>query len=141
MGALPSFRETIADLIDLHYADMAELDRVFGRSKDATLRRIRHAIGNRRISHLTRDFVVQFANRRAKEGAGPVTIGVDISFLGTVLESLARLFAGFHEGDEIGIGWIGFFWMQNGAAAPTARIRAKARYPIRQIMPDSFPSA
>lgn len=91
MGALPSSRETIADLIDLHYADMAELNRVFGRSKDSTLRRIRSAIGSTRVNHLTRDYIVQFAKRRAKEGAGPVTIGVDISFLGTVLEHAAAV--------------------------------------------------
>jgi len=90
-GALPSSRETLADLIDLHYADMADLHRVFGRSKDATLQRLRTSIGKTRISNITRDFLVQFAKDRSREGAGPVTIGVDMSFIGTILEHAAAV--------------------------------------------------
>lgn len=86
MGTQPVSRETLADLIDLHFADLHELRRPIGRSKEAALLRIKDSFGSTRISDLTRDAYVQFAKRRAKEGAGPVTIGIDVSFIGTVLE-------------------------------------------------------
>jgi integrase len=35
--------------------------------------------------------LVQFAKRRVKEGAGPVTIGIDISFIGTIMEHAAAV--------------------------------------------------
>jgi integrase len=86
MGAEPVSRETLGDLIDLHFADLHELRRPIGRSKESALLRIKETLGSTRISDLTRDAFVQFAKRRAKEGAGPVTIGIDVSFIGTVLE-------------------------------------------------------
>lgn len=87
----PSSRETLADIIDLHFADLHELGRGFGRSKEATLLRIKKSFGATRLTHITRDSLVQFAKRRAKEGAGPVTIGMDIGFIGTVLEHAAAV--------------------------------------------------
>ena len=91
MGATPLRRETFADLIELHFADLAEVGRVFGRSKEATLLRLKDALGDTRVGNISRDGLVQFAKRRAKEGAGPVTIGIDISFIGTVLEHAAAV--------------------------------------------------
>lgn len=91
IGIAPSSRETFADLIELHFADLAELGRAFGRSKEATLLRLKDTIGTTRISNISRDSLVQFAKRRAKEGAGPVTIGIDMSFIGTILEHAAAV--------------------------------------------------
>lgn len=91
IGKPPAARETFADLIELHFADLAELGRVFGRSKEATLLRLKDELGATRIAHLSRDGLVQFAKRRVKQGAGPVTIGIDISFIGTVLEHAAAV--------------------------------------------------
>ena len=91
MGKEPASRETFADLIELHFADLAEVGRAFGRSKEATLLRLKDSLGSTRVSNISRDGLVQFAKRRAKEGAGPVTIGIDISFIGTVLEHAAAV--------------------------------------------------
>lgn len=82
----PDSRETLASLIDLHFADLKELKRGIGRSKEHTLYRLRETIGATRLSQITRESLVDFAKRRAKEGAGPVTISIDLSFIGTVLE-------------------------------------------------------
>ncbi len=91
MGRMPASRETVADLIELHFADLAEVGRAFGRSKEATLLRLKDTIGHTNVQHVTRDMLVQFAKRRAKEGAGPVTIAIDLSFIGTVLEHAAAV--------------------------------------------------
>lgn len=80
IGQIPASRETFADLIELHFADLSEVGRAFGRSKEATLLRLKDTIGSTRVGHISRDALVPFAKRRAKEGAGPVTIGIDISF-------------------------------------------------------------
>lgn len=91
MGKPPAAKETFAELVELHFADLAELGRVFGRSKEATLLRLKDELGATRINNLTRDALLQFAKRRVKQGAGPVTIGIDISFIGTVLEHAAAV--------------------------------------------------
>lgn len=91
VGKMPTSRETFADLIELHFADLSELGRAFGRSKEAALLRLKDSIGSTRISDISRDKLVQFAKTRSKQGAGPVTIGIDISFIGTVLEHAAAV--------------------------------------------------
>ncbi len=91
VGKQPASRETFADLIELHFADMAEVNRAFGRSKESTLLRLKDSLGATRVGNISRDLLVQFAKRRAKDGAGPVTIGIDISFIGTVLEHAAAV--------------------------------------------------
>lgn len=90
-SAAPESRETLASIIDLHLADLKELGRGIGRSKEHTLFRLRQTIGATHLQRLTRDFLVDFAKRRAKEGAGPVTISIDISFIGTVLKHAAAV--------------------------------------------------
>ena len=91
IGKPPASRETFADLVELHFADLSELGRAFGRSKEATLLRLKDTLGSTRTCNISRDVLVQFAKHRAKEGAGPVTIGIDISFVGTVLEHAAAV--------------------------------------------------
>jgi integrase len=84
-------RETLGDLIDLHLEDLKELGRGIGRSKEHTLFRLKDTIGSTRLSDIDREFLVNFAKRRAKAGAGPVTISIDISFMGTVMEHAAAV--------------------------------------------------
>lgn len=90
-NAHPATCNTLGQLIDLHMADLLELKRSIGRSKEATLFRLHEDIGKTRIDLVTREFLVDFAKRRAKDGAGPVTISIDISFIGTVLEHAAAV--------------------------------------------------
>ncbi len=90
-GKRPESRETIADLIDLQLADYMELRRPIGRSKELALRRLRETIGATRVGHVSREFLIDFAKRRGKAGAGPVTIGIDVSFIGNVLEHAAAV--------------------------------------------------
>jgi hypothetical protein len=62
-------RETLGDLIDLHLEDLKELGRGIGRSKEHTLFRLKDTIGGTRLSNIDREFLVNFAKRRAKQGA------------------------------------------------------------------------
>lgn len=90
-GRPPEIRETLADLIDLQMNDYRELRRPMGRSKEAGLIRLRATYGSTPIAHVSREFLIDFAKRRAKEGAGPVTIGIDVSFIGNCLEHAAAV--------------------------------------------------
>jgi len=105
-AATPESRETLASLIDLHFADLKELGRGIGRSKEHTLFRLRETIGAARLNQITREFLVDFAKRRAKEGAGPVTISIDLSFIGTVLEHASAVHGIKVPMDEIRLGRI-----------------------------------
>jgi integrase len=84
--------ETLGDLIELHLADMADVGRAARRSKEYTLNRLKETLGNIRTSALTRESIVEFGRRRAKAGAGPVTVAVDISYLGTVLRHASAVY-------------------------------------------------
>ena len=78
-------RTTLAQLIDLHIKDMQEVNRAPRRSKAFTLQALKEALGKLRIKDITRERVIQFGRERAREGAGPATIGMDIGYLRLVV--------------------------------------------------------
>lgn len=49
------------------------------------LKALDRGLGSKRLSHLTPDDLVDYANMRREEGAGPYTINMDISKLGTAM--------------------------------------------------------
>ena len=83
---------TFADLVDLHIADVCSVGKARMRSKAATLSRLKSELGSCKIGHLDRQRSVDFGRARAKMGAGPVTLGIDI---GTIRLFLTRA-AAFH---------------------------------------------
>lgn len=60
---------TFGDLIDLHIADMKEVGKAPGRSKDATLKMLKRALGKRKLVELDRNRFIDFGKARAAEGA------------------------------------------------------------------------
>lgn len=85
-------RGRLADLIDLHLTDMAELGKPAQRSKEATLLRLKAELGSVRLAHLTRERIIDFGRQRAKHGAGPATLAIDLSFISTVLQHAAAVY-------------------------------------------------
>ncbi|WP_395066107.1 site-specific integrase [Paraburkholderia silvatlantica] len=57
-----------------------------GRSTMGALVNLKRHLGDRNAARLTADAVVNFARERAAEGAGPVTVALDVSTLGTVFK-------------------------------------------------------
>ena len=82
---------TFGDLIDLHIEDMKELGRAPGRSKDATLAMLKRELGGRNMAELDRDRIIRFGRARAEQGAGPVTLGIDIGTIKLVLSHAAAV--------------------------------------------------
>ncbi|NOT70398.1 MAG: site-specific integrase [Hyphomicrobium sp.] len=89
---LPDSVGTLGDMIDLHLTDMAEVGKEARRSKEATLLRLKDTIGTIRLPNLTRERIIEFGRDRAKEGAGPATLAIDLSFINTVLKHASAIY-------------------------------------------------
>jgi hypothetical protein len=62
-----------------------------GRSKAASLAFLELKLGRLRIPELDRGRLIQFGKERAREGAGPVTIGIDLGYIKTILSHAAAV--------------------------------------------------
>ncbi len=77
---------TVVELIDQHCEDLREVGRAPRRSKDYCLKKLKERLGHVKVENLTREFLINFGKQRAKSGAGPVTVGMDFTYLKTVSE-------------------------------------------------------
>lgn len=89
-GHAPSGRrarsaKTFGALIDLHVDDMKEVGKPPGRSKSATLEMLQRELGALRIGGLDRERLIRFGRERSKQGAGPVTLSMDIGAIRLVI--------------------------------------------------------
>ncbi|WP_243698553.1 hypothetical protein [Paracoccus alkanivorans] len=83
--------KTFKDLIDLHKEDLAEVGKKLGRSKAASLEFFTLRLGNLKPAELSREKFIKFGRQRAKEGAGPVTVGIDLGYIKTILSHAAAV--------------------------------------------------
>lgn len=67
------------------YEDHVGKVKPFGKNKKAVLKAIKAKIGHVKLRVLNEAVVRDFVDRRVKEGAGGVTIGIDLAYLRTVL--------------------------------------------------------
>ncbi len=82
---------TIADLIGLHISDLLEVGKPLRRSKCAVLEALTRDLGTVRFSDLDRPTLIEYGKKRAKQGAGPVTLSMDLSYLNTVFIHAAAI--------------------------------------------------
>lgn len=76
---------TFGELIDLHIADMKEVGKAPRRSKAATLKMLKARLGRKKLAQLDRQLFIEFGKERAKEGAGPMTLSIDIGAIKLVI--------------------------------------------------------
>jgi integrase len=81
----------VGDLIALHRADLQEVGKKIGRSKDASLNFLDERIGHLHIGELDRERLIKFGKERASEGAGPVTVGMDLGYIKTIYSHAAAV--------------------------------------------------
>jgi integrase len=89
-GESPSSRAridptTFGHLIDLHLDDMKEVGKCPRRSKAFSLDSLQRKLGKVRLADLDRERLIKFGRDRAKEGAGPPTIGMDLGYVRTMI--------------------------------------------------------
>lgn len=82
---------TLGDLVRLHLADLREVGKPIGRSKAASLRFLESRLGACKISELDRERLIQFGKDRAREGAGAVTVGIDLGYIKTIFSHAAAV--------------------------------------------------
>lgn len=82
---------TVGDLIDLHVNDMLEVGKPMRRSKSFVMESLKTQLGNVKLKELTRERLVQFGKDRSKQGAGPVTISMDIGYLKLIVSHAAAV--------------------------------------------------
>lgn len=82
---------TFGELVDLHIEDLIEIGKTIGRSKTATLDMLKRELGSKRIVELDRELLIKFGRQRAAEGAGPVTLGIDLGTIKLVLSHAASI--------------------------------------------------
>ena len=70
---------------------MCGVGRAPKRSKAYCLDLLKRKLGPVKVAYLTRDTIVTFAKDRAKEGAGPVTVSMDIGYLKSMLTHAAAV--------------------------------------------------
>jgi integrase len=73
----------MGDLIDKYLKRMAQL-KPLGRTREKTLQSLQKRFGDQPASKVTTQFLVDFAEARRAEGAGPATVLIDIGCLHTV---------------------------------------------------------
>jgi integrase len=82
---------TVGDLIDLHIGDMQSVGKAIGRSKSFSLTFLKEELGSVRLGDLGRERLITFGRKRAKDGAGPVTVGMDLGYIRTLLADGAAI--------------------------------------------------
>jgi len=91
--------KTFGELIDLHISDMKEVGKAPGRSKSATLKMLKHELGDLNMVEVDRERIVKFGRALAKEGAGPVTLSMDIGAIKLVIQHAAAVHEGRFDAD------------------------------------------
>ena len=82
---------TFGDLIDLHDEDMRELGKPPRRSKAAVMASLKTELGSVKLRALDRERLIEFGRKRAKQGAGPATLAIDLSFIRTIITHAAAV--------------------------------------------------
>ncbi len=75
----------------LHRQDLEEVSKKIGRSKDASLKFLDERLGLLRLGELDRERLIKFGKERAQEGASPVTVGIDLGYIKTILSHAAAV--------------------------------------------------
>ncbi|WP_333684808.1 site-specific integrase [Pontibaca methylaminivorans] len=83
--------KTFKDLVDLHKQDLADVGKSLGRSKAASLDFLSSRLGTLKPAELSRERLIEFGRARAREGAGPVTLSIDLGYIKTILSHAAAV--------------------------------------------------
>jgi hypothetical protein len=82
---------TFGDLIDLHDEEMREVGKPPRRSKAAVMASLKTELGSVKLPGLNRERLIEFGRKRAKQGAGPATLAIDMSFIRTIITHAAAV--------------------------------------------------
>ena len=78
-------------LIDKYVADLKKSGKTLGRTKAATLERLKRDLGELKLAEIDREGIIMFGRVRAKSGAGPATVSMDIGMIKLVMQYCAAV--------------------------------------------------
>jgi len=81
--------DTFGGLVDQYVADLKKSGKALGRTKAATLEMLKRELGELKLAEIDRERIVMFGRSRAKAGAGPATVGIDIGMIKLVIRHCA----------------------------------------------------
>ena len=84
-------KTSFATLIELHINDLKEVGRPVLRSKAMCLEKLKRDIGHEKLIALTRERLITYGKARANQGAGPVTLAMDLGYIRTILVHAAAV--------------------------------------------------
>lgn len=84
-------KDKFATLINQHIDDLATYGKPLRRSKEGVLKRLAIELGDEPVANITRERLITYGRERVKAGAGPATLAIDLSFIGTVLTHAAAM--------------------------------------------------
>jgi len=82
---------TFGDLARLHIDDMCSVGKPLRRSMAAALATLKNDLGNERVGHIDHAMLIEYSRKRAKKGAGPVTLGINIGVIKMVITHAAAV--------------------------------------------------
>jgi len=80
---------TLSSLIDRYRTELSHV--TFGRNKAAVLKSIEGNLGHLTLDKLTDDRLIQYVKERMREGAGGVTIAIDLTYLGGIYKTARQI--------------------------------------------------
>ncbi|MBG52205.1 MAG: integrase [Rhodobiaceae bacterium] len=87
----PTHIKTFGDLIDLHIRDMHEVKKPLRRSKAYTLQKLKERLGKTAFETVNREELIDYGRQRAREGARPVTLSSELSYINTIITHAAAV--------------------------------------------------
>lgn len=81
---------TLGELIDRYTSEIGAV-KPFGRNKSDVLKKLKDSMGGKTMPSLTIDALMHHVRARHAAGAGGVTIGIDLSYLGSLLATAKNL--------------------------------------------------
>jgi integrase len=84
-------RTSFGTLIEVHIKDSKEIGRPLLRSKAMCLEKLKSDLGREKLIGLTRERLIAYGKARANQGAGPVTLAMDLGYIRTILVHAAAV--------------------------------------------------
>lgn len=79
------------EIVEPHIKGLQDVRKPLLRSKAACLEKLRHQLGHERLDARARERLIESGKVRAREGAGPVTLGIDLTYIRTLLVHAAAV--------------------------------------------------
>ncbi|CAB4122483.1 XerC Integrase [uncultured Caudovirales phage] len=80
---------TLAELIQQYREELSHVE--FGKNKTAVLTALENKLGHHTLAELSDDRLTQYIKDRRREGAGGVTIAIDLTYLGGIFKTARQI--------------------------------------------------